>query len=282
MPYCNNLRRFLKKLMFCQQCGQKTGVTAKFCLACGSACEAVPDQFPKANSFVFSEATSLLPASDGTASETDVLSQQAFYAAAVGPNHIAYYLPRFEALDRRGGVEIGWHWPAFFVTFFWLLYRRMWGMAVAYAAIPALCQIAISIAEPSFKFSKVFLGMNVLFTLACILAPAFYATPLYHKWCLKIIAEAKAVTVDEKLQLVLVRQSGGVSKIWLTIFIVFTCVFALGFTTAIVHPAYKTYQSRMKKATRVQLGIHAANQVKLVKEVAGQASGPLDHGLRRH
>ena len=48
------------------------------------------------------------------------------YEAAIGPN-AGYYLQRFEDFD-AGGSKLGWHWPAFFATSGWFVYRKMWAM----------------------------------------------------------------------------------------------------------------------------------------------------------
>lgn len=34
------------------------------------------------------------------------------------------YMPRFDAISN--GAKMTWHWPAFFVPFYWALYRKMW------------------------------------------------------------------------------------------------------------------------------------------------------------
>jgi hypothetical protein len=38
------------------------------------------------------------------------------------------YLPRFRKFSARGADRFAmtWHWPAFFVTFWWMLYRKLY------------------------------------------------------------------------------------------------------------------------------------------------------------
>ncbi len=51
-------------------------------------------------------------------------------AAYVGPK-AAFYLPRFKRFfDRDDGFATTWNWSAFFFTFWWLLYRKMYLWAV--------------------------------------------------------------------------------------------------------------------------------------------------------
>lgn len=46
----------------------------------------------------------------------------------IGPNRQRYYLEQFARFDARGGIGASWNWPAFFVTFFWLIYRNNVGI----------------------------------------------------------------------------------------------------------------------------------------------------------
>src|SRR5690349_20948780 len=54
------------------------------------------------------------------------------YRAAVGEKKAGYYVPLFYRFDQPGASRASWNWPAFFVTFFWMLYRRMYGLAIGY------------------------------------------------------------------------------------------------------------------------------------------------------
>src|SRR5690606_28271216 len=60
--------------------------------------------------------------------------KDALYRAVIGRN-AEYYLERFRGFDAAGKAGASWHWPAFFITFFWLLYRKMWGAAAAYVVL---------------------------------------------------------------------------------------------------------------------------------------------------
>ena len=63
--------------------------------------------------------------------EPNSSQNEELYRAAVGAKKAGYYLPKFNSFD-QGQSKVTWNWPAFFVTFFWLLYRRMYGLAVGY------------------------------------------------------------------------------------------------------------------------------------------------------
>ena len=58
------------------------------------------------------------------------------FRAILGPKNQEYYLQRFADYEASGKTTLGWHWPAFFVTFYWLLYRKMWLAALLYFILP--------------------------------------------------------------------------------------------------------------------------------------------------
>lgn len=48
------------------------------------------------------------------------------YAAFIGPN-VHKYLPKFrQYAENPVNFQAGWNWPAFFFTFWWYLYRKMY------------------------------------------------------------------------------------------------------------------------------------------------------------
>ena len=53
-------------------------------------------------------------------------AMQGLYRAAVGPN-ADFYIPKFLRFDQPGAARTSWNWPAFFASFYWFLYRRMYG-----------------------------------------------------------------------------------------------------------------------------------------------------------
>ena len=101
--------------MFCPQCGSSNDNSAKICSVCGNV---------------------LLQAGHDTQPSpmaADVpRSADEFYKAAVGHKNQDYYLRHFARFDSNGKVGVSWHWPAFFVTFYWFLYRKMWLNALLY------------------------------------------------------------------------------------------------------------------------------------------------------
>ena len=61
-------------------------------------------------------------------------SREKLYRAAVGPR-ADFYVPLFLKFDEAGASGRSWNWPAFFVSFYWFLYRRMFGQWTLYCLL---------------------------------------------------------------------------------------------------------------------------------------------------
>ena len=99
--------------MFCPKCGSSNDDTVKLCVSCGHAlpAAAIPPE----------------PASD-----------QQYYTAVLGADNQEYYLDHFSRFDDDGKISPTWNWSALLVTFYWLLYRKMWVDAAIYLALPLM------------------------------------------------------------------------------------------------------------------------------------------------
>lgn len=62
--------------------------------------------------------------------------------------------------DRLDFVKEGFSWPAFFVPFLWLLYKRMWLVLVLFLVVSALVGVAPRI-WPLSGFAQTLLGLGV-------------------------------------------------------------------------------------------------------------------------
>jgi len=108
------------------------------------------------------------------------LEAEQVYRAAVGPR-ADYYVPKFIGFDTYDSSRISWNWPAFFFTFPWLLYRRMYGYAAVYfllvPIVAALLFAAVRVAllpelAPFFALA--------LLMLTFYIVPPMYANAMYH------------------------------------------------------------------------------------------------------
>lgn len=222
--------------MFCSKCGTKNDDSAQACTQCNHALNPIGEAEPE-------------------------LTQDEMYRALIGHKNQEYYLNEFAKFDAAGKTSTSWHWPAFFVTFYWLLYRKMWPTAVLYYFTPTIAFLIIAILGgifgAIFGFSTstgIFVGVVYLvYFIASFILPALHANALYYKHCKKEIARitarkaTKQKTIDELIY------NGGTS--WIAIiFIVFYIVLVIGMLAAIAIPAYQDYtiKARITEALTVE------------------------------
>lgn len=232
--------------MFCPKCGNSNDNSAKFCSGCGSVLpQSVKDESP-------------------TQAEIDVPNNpDEFYKAIVGPKNQDYYLSQFSRFDSNGKVSASWHWPAFFVTFYWFLYRKMWLNALIYFFLPYLVMIPLGIAGAvAGNSADTVIGIGyVLFLIAIFLLPPMYANALYYKHCKKRITEASVSSQDLQRRLGELSGKGGTSNVALIFVLIFAFIAFIGILAAIAIPAYQDYTTKARMAGAVALGSNAADSV---------------------
>lgn len=252
--------------MLCNQCGTASAADAWFCSKCaaplnaaqgGAAAASAPNTVPMP----------LEPAraSDFAASGSvdDTFDEEA-WRAAIGPKNTDYYLSRF-AEQHAGGKVARWHWPAFFVTFYWLLYRKLWGSAILYFVIPYVVALAIGVvgalvangADPGRTIGTLWL----IATVAFFVAPPMVANPLLYARCRNLIERQKAATRSRERALAQIEARGGTSLVGAIILGVFVVIALIGILAAIALPAYNDYTKRAKVAEALVSARGVAAQV---------------------
>lgn len=187
----------------------------------------------------------------------------AYYKAIIGPKNQDYYLNQFTKLDKGLSKGGSWHWPAFFMTFFWLLYRKMWLNALIYFFLPYLVLIPLGIASAIFGDStEAAVGIGyLLFIVATYVLPPMYANALYHAHCKKKIVEMRESSKQFQRQLGELSGKGGTSNvaIFLMLFLVFISL--VGVLAAIALPAYQDYTTRARISGALSIGNGATASV---------------------
>lgn len=232
--------------MFCPKCGNSNDDSAKFCSSCGSALpQAVKDVPP--------------PQTEIDAPR----NPDERYKAIVGPKNQDYYLSHFSRFDSNRKAGVSWHWPAFFVTFYWFLYRKMWLNALIYFFLPYLVMIPLGIVGAvAGNSADTLIGIGyVLFLIAIFVLPPIYANTLYYKHCKKKIAEAGSSSQDLQRQLGKLSGKGGTSNVALIFVLVFAFIAFIGILAAIAIPAYQDYTTKARLAEAVTVGRSAADSV---------------------
>ena len=270
----------------CSGCGRLNPDVAASCAKCGTALAAGPD-LPTARDLPAPPAvpipvpspaptaaqsarpaaspavrpvTARLPVAgvvdDGDDTPLDGFDEEA-WRAAIGPKSQDWYLERFRDLEEKGrGWHTGWHWPAFFVTFFWLLYRRMWGWAVLWGVFAYAWTVANVIVLATSPLA------GVAMLAARFVVPGLFATSLYHRRCGKLID-----TLDEGVSrdryLGRLEGAGGTGRAGFLIAILVIGIALIGILAAIALPAYQDYTQR---ARITQAGAFGRTQVDYATE----------------
>jgi len=236
--------------MYCSKCGQPNADTAKFCTSCGSQLFATsPSGMP------------ILPSFNQVSAQMGV-DRDAALRAFIGLNNQPYYLHYFQQFEREGKTSISWHWPAFFVSWFWLLYRKMWLAALIYFCLPFL--IVAFGAGISGLSSSLGAFVNSILYIAYLVGIWVWlpmnATALYYKHVQQKIQEIKSTTTPDA-QLSVIAWKGGTSGAVIFVILFFVFIPFIGILAAIALPAYQDYVVRAKVLQALVIGNQAEASV---------------------
>lgn len=225
--------------MFCPQCGRNNERADRFCGGCGHAL-------------------------DGAEAPADAAeADRVFYETAIGPKRRDYYLERFARFDEEGGSRASWHWPAFFFTQWWLLYRKMWLYAALYFVLPSLLMMPMAIALGALsgdEWSWPGWMFGVWFILYFVL-PGLFANALYHRHCRRLIARVRASSDNVQRQLGELSARGGTSRAVFVLLLLFGLPLLFGMVAAIALPVYQAQALRAELKTGVDFSRRAAQSV---------------------
>lgn len=200
------------------------------------------------------------------------------YRICVGEEKVGYYLPLFERFDSPGASRVSWNWPAFFITFFWLLYRRMYGLAFVYfLALPIVMVI----------FGGVMmwlLGQTIgamIYAVVAIAVPwiivPMFANALYHRHVrsrvaiVSVGAPSRAAVVQR-----LIGQGATTNGAVIVGVACFGGVALIGILAAIAIPAYQDYVIRSQVTEGLALAAPVRAAVTQVYAETGEWPADLD------
>lgn len=177
-------------------------------------------------------AADVSPKLSGDSAEQDL-------ANFVGSN-AAYYLERFRQIERGGGAS--WHWPAFFVTSGWLLYRKMWFYAFAYIILlPVVLTIAFAALGFMIGQTLADLAFQLVYLGIAFIAMPMIANRLYLKHAKRRIAKVHAGTAGGDAGAQAIAAAGGTNLVAALLLLL---VPLAGIMAAISIPAYQDYTIR--------------------------------------
>jgi type II secretory pathway pseudopilin PulG len=187
--------------------------------------------------------------------DAGLLTEAEAWGAIIGNSSTSYYLERFERLATGGSAS--WHWPALFVTWYWLLYRKMWLGALIYFFAPGiLMSILGAIAPKALAPVVVLLGWAAMF-----IVPAVMANGWYFRHCEKKIADVRARGGSKEQMLARMESVGGTSNIIVIIIGILGAIMVIGILAAVALPAYQSYTIKAKVSGAMTVGRSVAQAV---------------------
>lgn len=175
--------------------------------------------------------------------------QREYHAALLGEHNCDYYLYRFQRFARGDG-SASWNWAAFFMNFYWLLYRKMWLAAIAYVVIPyaAILLVMMPVLQrggqpPGTLLTFLPLGLSLLM-LAYVVLFGVYANRLYYRHINNKRQQVQAYTGDHARRLQLMEEKGGTSMSAVAVALAVTLVLPIAVLLAVGIPAYQDYSIR--------------------------------------
>ena len=107
------------------------------------------------------------------------------YRAAIGERSQDYYLRHFARFDGEGKTGTSWNWAAYWTTFNWLVYRKMWGWALAYvAALIGLALLIFGVGKLVLNYSDTSaILLSLLLLTAAFVLPGLYANAWFYTHC---------------------------------------------------------------------------------------------------
>ena len=177
----------------------------------------------------------------------------ALYRAAVGPSKADFYAPKFLRFDEPAASKVSWNWPAFFVSFIWFLYRRMYGYWAIYCllipiVIAILCAIVsgvVGTATGDSIYLLAALGYRYAFV-------PMFANSLYHRSIRAQIEALRQKVPDRATQIAVLDNGPHTNRVaWVVVLVLLVPV--TGILAAIAIPAYQDYTIRAQVAEGLQL-----------------------------
>jgi cell division septation protein DedD len=199
------------------------------------------------------------------------------YRAAIGPRAQDYYLKHFLRFDSDGKTSATWHWPAYWATLNWLIYRRMWARALGYAAaLSALALLIFGVGKLVLSYSDASaLILFLILLTAAFVFPGMYANAWFYNFCSSKISAALRATEDIQGACNMLSDSASDKRRWNALVGANLIVATLLAAAANFFYDFPQEKKSLAQATTRRVGEAPSNLGKPPAVVAG-AAGPTD------
>ena len=133
------------------------------------------------------------------AAQAGTIAEDMAIATFVGKKY-DYYRQKWDETQRKGGIQ-SWNWPAFFLGFTWLAYRKMYkycGIFIAVITVETLLEMALNLPQAISS------GINI----AVAVCFGMFGNHLYKLHAEQKIREISARGTPAQINAELVRQGG--------------------------------------------------------------------------
>jgi uncharacterized protein with FMN-binding domain len=156
------------------------------------------------------------------------------YASFVGIK-AEEYLPKFKrfSVHEMDNFRVTWHWPAFFVPFWWMLYRKLYGWAILAfftGFISCITIRSITIFCIRFFTDNISSIIGIIPNLLLRVVWAITANYIYYKHAKKKLLKIKQSNPSPEAQRAVIAVKGGVRPVAVTIALLtgFGIMFVIG------------------------------------------------------
>jgi hypothetical protein len=156
--------------MFCTKCGSELKQNTKFCASCGN--EAITAETNDVDSSAFVE------------SEDELVKQ------FVGKNS-DYYLRKWNS-SQNPARRSGWNWAAFFLSVFWMAYRKMYKNTAMYILVWLLFGIVLELLHND--------QLTNMLSLFLAIATGMSGNAMYYTFTKKNIEKYRSKNLEQPLE----------------------------------------------------------------------------------
>lgn len=207
---------------------------------------------------------------------TDVTTD--LYKAAIGVRNQDYYLRYFARFDAAGKTGVTWNWSACLASLNWLVFRKMWGLALWYVSLAITFALLIfGIGKLVFNYSEMTeMGLGVLFVLMIFVPPGLYANAAFYRFCEKRITKALVSDAGVQGACELLAKDASSSRRWYVLAVLNGVFWALLVGLLWLAPGLKVFEKMQMASSDASIPVESKPPVPVPRQLSADlpASAP--------